>query len=109
MALHELCTNATKYGALSTNKGAVKLEWSEAGLNGSRQLSLRWTELGGPEVRMPERRGFGTRLIERGLSRDLGGEARMEFVPTGVICTISVSLPNDKCASESLPAMTVQP
>lgn len=93
MALHELCTNAAKYGALSNEHGRVTIEWMIADADGAaRQLRMRWIEAGGPPVAPPKRRGFGSRLIERGLSQDLGGEVRVEFAPTGVTCTIRAPL-----------------
>ena len=101
MALHELCTNAAKYGALSNDTGRVRIEWFVTGLNYGPQLRMRWIEMGGPAVKMPERRGFGSRLIERGLSQDLGGEVRIDFLPTGVICTISAPLDSATGDSEN--------
>ncbi|HEY8571564.1 PAS domain-containing sensor histidine kinase [Phenylobacterium sp.] len=84
MALHELATNAAKYGALSTPGGHVDIAWTfEAG-----DLRLVWREVGGPPVAPPTRRGFGARLIERGLARELNGGAAIEYAPTGVVCTI---------------------
>jgi two-component sensor histidine kinase/CheY-like chemotaxis protein len=94
MALHELCTNAVKYGALSNEKGHVRIEWNVSAGNGSRQLTIRWTEVGGPPVRPPSRRGFGSRLIELGLKRDLGGNVEIDFASTGVNCTIEAPLPS---------------
>ncbi len=92
MALHELCTNAVKYGALSNDKGRVRIQWSVSGLNGSRILKMRWLETGGPPVAKPQRSGFGSRLIERGLSRDLRGDARLEFEVDGLRCVIETPL-----------------
>jgi len=92
MALHELCTNAVKYGALSNDTGRVHIRWSISGLNGSRLLKMEWMETGGPAVARPGRRGFGSRLIERGLSRDLRGNARLEFKSTGLRCLIEAPL-----------------
>jgi two-component sensor histidine kinase len=92
MALHELATNAVKYGALSTPDGQVRIEWTvTAGPDGAR-LTLTWTESGGPPVTVPTRRGFGSRLIERGLRAELSGEARIDFAPAGVICRIEAGL-----------------
>jgi two-component sensor histidine kinase len=59
MALHELCTNAVKYGALSNEAGHVNIIWAVAGMNGARELRMRWTELDGPPVAPPKRREFG--------------------------------------------------
>jgi two-component sensor histidine kinase len=90
MALHELATNALKYGALSPNTplGRVELNWTD---NGGR-LCLVWKERGGPLVSPPTRRGFGTRLIERSLSQDLEGEITLAFEPEGVTCTVDAAL-----------------
>jgi two-component sensor histidine kinase len=90
MALNELCTNALKYGALSTPNGKITLTTrvdSDAGL-----LGLNWAEEGGPPVRTPTRRGFGLRLIEMSLSRRLQGRSQINFAPTGVICELDVPL-----------------
>jgi len=91
MALHELATNAAKYGALSNDLGRVQVTWEAAG-GDLRMLNFRWAERGGPEVRKPDRRGFGSRLIERGLSQDLGGEVRLDFDRSGLTCVIRASL-----------------
>ena len=91
MALHELCTNAIKYGALSNDTGTVHLTWRIDDSNGAR-LHLRWEEQGGPPVVPPSRRGFGTRLIERTLAQDLRGTVNLDFAPTGVVCTLTSSL-----------------
>ncbi|PVE21852.1 histidine kinase [Microvirga sp. KLBC 81] len=88
MALHELATNAAKYGALSTASGTIDLTWVVDRHCAPPHLKLRWMEKGGPPVEPPSRRGFGTRLIERSLAQDLGGEARIEFAPAGVVCTV---------------------
>lgn len=93
MALHELATNAVKYGALSTPQGRVALRWRvEDKPNGARLLHIEWIERGGPPVKPPERRGFGSRLVERALTYDLGGTARIDFEPGGVVCTICATL-----------------
>lgn len=92
MALHELGTNAVKYGALSREGGTVTIAWSvERGAE--TRLSLAWTERGGPPVTPPTRTGFGSRLIERSLARDLDGEVQLLYAPTGVVCTISAPVP----------------
>jgi PAS domain S-box-containing protein len=93
MAAHELCTNAVKYGALSTDTGRVTVEWSIAEASGELRLHLEWTESGGPPVAPPMRRGFGSKLIERGLASELRGTCNIEFLRTGVRCTLDAPLP----------------
>ncbi len=88
MALHELATNALKYGALSSDAGKVALDWTT--LDG--RFRLLWRESGGPAVRPPSRTGFGSRMIERGLSSELRGEVRIDYRPAGVVCTIDSPL-----------------
>ncbi len=90
MAFHELATNAVKYGALSGDEGRVDIAWSLDERQDS--FVLRWNESGGPAVRPPQKRGFGSRLIERGLAQDLGGSVRLEFKPQGIVCTIRTPL-----------------
>ena len=92
MALHELATNAVKYGALSVPTGQVRIAWSVAPGPLHPRLTLTWTETGGPSVSPPTRRGFGSRLIERGLASELAGEAHIDFLPSGVVCRISAGL-----------------
>ncbi|MGB7079510.1 MAG: HWE histidine kinase domain-containing protein [Xanthobacteraceae bacterium] len=87
LALHELATNATKYGALSRPEGRVELCWKAK----DDRLNLSWRESGGPPVAPPSRRGFGSRLIEN-LSRDLDGQAGLEFAAEGVRCWIAAAL-----------------
>ncbi len=93
MALHELCTNAAKYGALSNEAGCVEIAWSVYGGAADRRLHLRWEETGGPPVEPPKRKGFGSRLIESGLAAELDGEVRIAFEPGGVVCTVDAPLP----------------
>ncbi|HEY1615402.1 MAG TPA: chemotaxis protein CheB [Rhizomicrobium sp.] len=91
MVLYELATNAVKYGALSNDTGRLTIEWTVDFANKAAPvLRLRWSEEGGPPVKAPKRRGFGSRLIERSLAHDLGGEARLEFPVSGVVCMIAV-------------------
>jgi PAS domain S-box-containing protein len=92
VALHELATNAAKYGALSGERGRIDVRWQIAETSGAPHLRLEWAESDGPEVAPPTRTGFGTRLIERGLAPDLGGEARIDYRPSGVIALISTPL-----------------
>lgn len=90
MVLNELCTNAAKYGALSTATGHVEITWTVD--EGAQRFELTWTEQGGPAVPQPSRRGFGTRLIERSLADHLEGDARFVFKPAGVVCELAVPL-----------------
>lgn len=92
MALHELATNAVKYGALSTPEGRVRITWGLAPDPGAERLDLTWVERGGPPVTAPTSRGFGSRLIERGLAAELSGSANIDFHPDGVVCRIRALL-----------------
>jgi two-component sensor histidine kinase len=90
MALHELATNAVKYGALSNDTGKVQISWIVE--DKGRDFQFRWSESGGPLVVVPRRRGFGSRLIEQGLSQDLAAQVRLEFEEEGVVCTIKAPI-----------------
>jgi PAS domain S-box-containing protein len=81
LALHELASNAVKYGALSTETGRIEVSWRGRAGGG---FELSWTERGGPPVKEPARRGFGSTLLERVTGRELGGSARLEFPADGV-------------------------
>lgn len=89
LALHELGTNAAKYGALSNSGGHVRVCWTTA----EDRLELSWREEGGPRVTAPSKRGFGTRMIERTLSAEFGGKVELEFAPEGVRCTVVAPIP----------------
>lgn len=84
MALHELCTNATKYGALSTENGTVNIEWIITGGAANAMFRLTWLERGGPPVTPPSRKGFGSRLIAEAIGADLKGRTQLLFNPDGV-------------------------
>jgi two-component sensor histidine kinase len=92
MIVHEIATNATKYGALSNDSGTVAIDWEVLEEGGGRKLRLIWTEAGGPPVTAPVQRGFGSRLIERSARDQLGGEATVDFLPRGVVYTVSCAL-----------------
>lgn len=92
LALHELATNAVKYGALSASGGRVEFTWRLSGRAASRELIAVWRELDGPRVSPPTRAGFGTRLIARGLAADLNGEVTIHYPAEGVVCTIRARL-----------------
>lgn len=93
LAIHELATNAVKHGALSRPTGHVSIRWSRLRRDDRARLSLVWEETGGPSVETPTRRGFGTRMIERGLAAELGGTVRIDFRPEGLVCTVDAPLP----------------
>ncbi|MDW6022527.1 PAS domain S-box protein [Mesorhizobium sp. BAC0120] len=88
LALHELGTNAGKYGALSVPTGKVTVSWRISPAP-SPHLELRWQEQGGPTVVPPTRRGFGSRLIERVLAMELNGKVQIAYPPAGVVCDVS--------------------
>ncbi len=92
MALHELCTNAVKYGALGAPEGQVRISWSVLKGSTEPRLSMRWEERGGPPVSPPSRKGFGSRLIQEGLARELNGVVSLIYEPAGVVCTVDVPL-----------------
>ncbi|PXA89418.1 histidine kinase, partial [Caulobacter sp. D4A] len=94
MVFHELATNASKYGGLSTPNGRVEVTWRRDPLD-PRHLALRWVESGGPKLDgPPQRKGFGSRLIAASLRSELKGEAVFEYLPTGLVCALSVRLPD---------------
>jgi PAS domain S-box-containing protein len=86
VTLHELATNAAKYGALSVPNGQISLKWTH---NADGQLVVRWTETGGPAVKIPTHRGFGTRIIERMIGQ-LKGNARFDWHADGLVCEITL-------------------
>jgi PAS domain S-box-containing protein len=87
IVLHELSTNAAKYGALSNPEGSVAIEWHR---DSGGDLRLSWSEERGPVVAEPRRRGFGTQIIERGIPDQLGGRADVTWAPTGFRCSFVV-------------------
>jgi PAS domain S-box-containing protein len=88
MVLHELATNALKYGALSSASGSVVLEWRFEEPTCRSELTLCWRESGGPKVTPPQRKGFGSRCIERGWAASGDTEVHLEFQPEGLVCTL---------------------
>lgn len=90
LAFHELATNAVKYGALSNECGRVTIDWCVS--PDTRRFTLRWQEKGGPAVKPPARRGFGSRLVERGLAQDIAGDVQLTFGDAGVTCSIDAPL-----------------
>jgi len=106
MGLHELATNALKYGALLAKEGEVDIRWGIGG-NDTLRFRLTWTERGGPVVAPPTHRGFGTKLVERSLAQDLGGTARIAFAPEGVTCEVEAPLAEVAAAAEVVPFLRV--
>jgi len=92
MTFHELAVNAAKYGALTVEGGRVAVTWNVDILADPPELDLIWTERGGPPVHAAPSRGFGTRLIEQGLARQLGGEAKLNFDPEGLVFRVRAPL-----------------
>jgi two-component sensor histidine kinase len=92
MAIHELTTNAAKYGALSASTGRVAIHWSSEPEEGGVRLRLTWDESGGPEVTQPKRQGFGSRLLHRVLTTQLSAKVEMDFRPTGLHVSIDAPL-----------------
>ena len=95
IALHELATNAVKYGAFSNDAGRITIGWTVAGEAPNHRLVLHWREHDGPTVRPPTRKGFGSWVIERGLAHQLGGKVTLEYASGGVACTIDIPAPNE--------------
>ncbi|WP_026186839.1 sensor histidine kinase [Ensifer sp. BR816] len=92
LVLHELATNAVKYGSLSVPKGKIVLTARGVVEEGGAVLHLTWTEVGGPPVREPRRRGFGSLLIERSLDKIIGSSVKVEYLPAGVTALIRLPL-----------------
>ena len=92
LALHELSTNAAKYGALSGDTGTVTIDWSVTGGAADSRFRLSWTERGGPPVSPPQQKGFGSRLIADSIGADLKGEAKLAFDARGVTWTLDAPL-----------------
>ena len=90
MAVHELVTNAVKYGALSTTLGRIEVGWETAGEG----FALRWTETGGPATTTPRTEGFGSTLIRRSVEHELDGTARFAFLPEGLQFSLDAPLEN---------------
>jgi two-component system CheB/CheR fusion protein len=101
IAVHELTTNAVKYGALSASTGHVQVAWSRSA---DRQIALRWAESGGPPVTPPARQGFGTRVIERMIRSQLKGEVRFDWRTDGLVCEIVVPEPDLRAGTATAPS-----
>jgi two-component sensor histidine kinase len=92
LVLHELTTNAVKYGALSREGGSIHLSWVLKEMENGRNFEMVWRETGGPPVVPPAHRGFGSILIEQSLSYALGGEADIRYEPEGLVACFRVTL-----------------
>jgi len=93
IAFHELATNAVKYGAFSNAAGSITIGWTIEPTPEGNRLLLRWQEKDGPPVTPPSRKGFGSRVIERGLAHELEGTVHLDYRPDGVVCTMNVPAP----------------
>lgn len=93
LVVHELVTNAVKHGALSVAGGRVEVAWRLDEKAERPRVTLVWKEMGGPPVRSPERRGFGSDLIEREVAMDLRGKTTLEYLPNGLLVTLAFPLP----------------
>jgi len=100
MAIHELTTNAAKYGALSTPEGRVAITWS---LEAAATLHFEWRESGGPAVREPTRQGFGSRLLQRVLTAQVRAEVTMDYPVDGFRLRMQAPLPARNTVLASLP------
>jgi two-component sensor histidine kinase len=100
MVLHELSTNAAKYGALSTPRGRVSLTWFIRNHDQGPRLRLVWRESGGPAVQPSNRKGFGSTLIDKSIAHELGGSTELNFDPAGVNCTIECPLGATQSAAD---------
>jgi two-component sensor histidine kinase len=92
MAVHELTTNAAKYGALSELGSSVHVHWELLHVDGAKKLWWEWKEQGGPPVEVPTREGFGSRLLRRVLTSQIGAKVDVDFAPEGVRVTAIVPL-----------------
>jgi two-component sensor histidine kinase len=90
MAVHELTTNAAKYGSLSVPTGRVEIRWDVTDEDGRKHLRIEWIESGGPAVSVPKRRSFGSRLIEGSIAAELGGIAKLDYAPDGLRCEMLI-------------------
>ena len=93
IAFHELATNAVKYGAFSNEAGSILLAWTIEHTPEGNRIILRWQERDGPPVTPPSRKGFGSRVIERGLAHELEGMVDLDYRADGVVCTMNFPAP----------------
>jgi two-component sensor histidine kinase len=97
MAFHELATNAIKYGALANEAGSISVDWTTEATPTGKQLIIRWQEKSGPIVAIPLQKGFGSKLLERGLAHELEGSVDLQYRQDGVVCIIAfLTLDNNR-------------
>jgi two-component sensor histidine kinase len=94
LAIHELATNALKYGAMTVASGQVSIVWTCESQDGQPELVFVWQEIGGPPASPPVRIGFGSRLISRVLRDDFGGSVSVSYEATGLVCRLTAPLEN---------------
>lgn len=94
MIFHELANNASKFGALSSEQGKLAVSWAVASDVSQPTLVIDWEESGGPQVNAPERLGFGSRLLQQGITRQFKGSARLDYDPSGLRCRMEIPLPS---------------
>ncbi len=93
IAFNELATNAVKYGALSNAAGSILIGWTMETAPAGKRLLLSWKEKDGPPVKAPAHKGFGSRVIERGLAHELDGTVHLDYRADGLVCTMDIPLP----------------
>ena len=93
IVFNELATNAVKYGSLSNDAGSILIEWTKEATAEGAAVNLHWQEKGGPPLTVPSRKGFGSRVIEEGLSQDLKSNVHLDFRPDGLACTMTIPIP----------------
>ena len=93
IAFNELGTNAVKYGAFANEMGSILVSWTIEPRPDGNRLLLRWQEKDGPTVAPPSRRGFGSRVLERGLAHELAGTVQLDYRSDGVVCTMNIPAP----------------
>lgn len=103
MVIHELATNAVKYGALSVPDGSVQIAWHIRQGAECERLAMRWEEAGGPRVEVPTRRGFGSRLLERQVAIEFDGAIQLQYRPSGLLCEMDLRLPGPGSTDLILP------
>jgi PAS domain S-box-containing protein len=92
LAIHELATNALKYGALSVETGTASLTWMVSDRNGKRLFAMEWNEIGGPPVSVPSSEGFGGMVIRQSVAREINGQVTIDYLPAGLRCRLEFQI-----------------